>query len=1092
MKDNVIFESTFDAFRALSEIDDEEVKDMIKPRKKKVQEGKTFNVNSSKDMDKADEFVHKDKQDVQLQVIDPDANALQHLKDKSEYVGQGIITCNKCLAPSFIDMDKLQVSDTDSDVFNIDMECPNCHSTGHGFSFVGQVGKVNPEETKEEEPAEEDSVEIDNDAKSEEEPTVDNDVNEVEPEAVEEPSDEESAAETDESELPPLDDDEEESDGMETEEEDIEEDEEEPKLGDEVNPDDDLEHDEDDSVKESLDLNEGLEGNAKEAWMMNKVISSMGSDEAYYSSGWLYIWPDGEDEEDCKWDFEDSESFDELKKTFESVYKGYHADGLYDADEETIQFAHQKDLELGLPQIRVVKPREEVKEVEEDFSCKDVNEFFNLFTQPENMKNILVEDYSRRRGRKIYEGTYEELPTAIPSSRFKSFDVGNNNLTCNIDPHNFDCKRTLGEALNTFDDKSCEKINLCDVCSSENIFTGTRDDAVRRFGDCEFVSFETPSAINIKVFNPQLRESKEVEKTPLDNLISEIFKANHLSEHKISDPNTNEYWINESLRNNEDLDFVYEYFVKDVDDQELINDFKEIAHYQDELDKVLAKYGKQVADLEKDPAVNDIKENLEKHKCVICGKDFEGYGNNAEPCKKGLCCDKCNTSVVIPARIKAMKAGPKVESFKTRKELATKLTEYKNNNVPFKVSRSKTEGYRYDVTINETRAKEPGDKVKSYNHGLAIAKKLNKPVVYGYSTTKYGHKFFEIDEPFAYENNLNELRRKYGALTIYIAYPDKGFIDEARENSRTLVKTRTKPIDGEVVDRGSNEVMPELSAEDKKVLDRICDIAKDISEAIYKYYDIVADDRIIVADIIQDLRLISHSIDVRDLEDTPINQITANMFKSYEAFYECVDQLMTFLTGNDFHTTAADRLRLAQKQLFSPMFSKEAIEKGIGSPKFLDAVSAGEIPYINPNQLEQIKESLNPCSEEDCEDCNECDCAECQHPLDEALNCENGKCEEDLPDIDPTVEFEEKEFDDEINEYFNQNYDKTLFYCTEKGTIDESGVITLEGSVMIDEKDNDITFTLTPSDKLNENVNGKTYIVTNDLSDEKFEFGIDK
>lgn len=40
-----------------------------------------------------------------------------------------------------------------------------------------------------------------------------------------------------------------------------------------------------------------------------------------------------------------------------------------------------------------------------------------------------------------------------------------------------------------------------------------------------------------------------------------------------------------------------------------------------------------------------------KFKCCICGKEIKGYGNNALPIKDGICCDKCNMSVVIPTRI---------------------------------------------------------------------------------------------------------------------------------------------------------------------------------------------------------------------------------------------------------------------------------------------------------------------------------------------------------------------------------------------------------------------------------------------------------
>ena len=41
----------------------------------------------------------------------------------------------------------------------------------------------------------------------------------------------------------------------------------------------------------------------------------------------------------------------------------------------------------------------------------------------------------------------------------------------------------------------------------------------------------------------------------------------------------------------------------------------------------------------------------ETKKCVICGKEFEGYGNNAEPVAEGLCCNECNMEMVVPARL---------------------------------------------------------------------------------------------------------------------------------------------------------------------------------------------------------------------------------------------------------------------------------------------------------------------------------------------------------------------------------------------------------------------------------------------------------
>lgn len=44
----------------------------------------------------------------------------------------------------------------------------------------------------------------------------------------------------------------------------------------------------------------------------------------------------------------------------------------------------------------------------------------------------------------------------------------------------------------------------------------------------------------------------------------------------------------------------------------------------------------------------------EKKKCCICGKEFEGWGNNPWPINNdpnAVCCDECNTNTVVPARI---------------------------------------------------------------------------------------------------------------------------------------------------------------------------------------------------------------------------------------------------------------------------------------------------------------------------------------------------------------------------------------------------------------------------------------------------------
>lgn len=42
----------------------------------------------------------------------------------------------------------------------------------------------------------------------------------------------------------------------------------------------------------------------------------------------------------------------------------------------------------------------------------------------------------------------------------------------------------------------------------------------------------------------------------------------------------------------------------------------------------------------------------EEKECSICHKKFKGWGNNAWPINDGTCCDECNWSEVIPARLK--------------------------------------------------------------------------------------------------------------------------------------------------------------------------------------------------------------------------------------------------------------------------------------------------------------------------------------------------------------------------------------------------------------------------------------------------------
>ena len=95
------------------------------------------------------------------------------------------------------------------------------------------------------------------------------------------------------------------------------------------------------------------------AWRLNLIISHFNHEGAYYG-GWLYIWPDGESREQCKYDFEDEANYRELEESFKRhfSYKAYHKAGLFASKgtpQQVIDDAHFWDEQLGLEPIHVIK-----------------------------------------------------------------------------------------------------------------------------------------------------------------------------------------------------------------------------------------------------------------------------------------------------------------------------------------------------------------------------------------------------------------------------------------------------------------------------------------------------------------------------------------------------------------------------------------------------------------------------------------------------------------------------------------------------------------------------------------------------------------
>ena len=93
-------------------------------------------------------------------------------------------------------------------------------------------------------------------------------------------------------------------------------------------------------------------------------------------------------------------------------------------------------------------------------------------------------------------------------------------------------------------------------------------------------------------------------------------------------------------------------------------------------EKAQQEYDEQGGHSRYDESLNSLKEETEvafdndeneKQVCCICGEEYTGYGNNAEPYKEGICCDKCNMKFVIPYRLSKLRSA-KNESLKLTEE----------------------------------------------------------------------------------------------------------------------------------------------------------------------------------------------------------------------------------------------------------------------------------------------------------------------------------------------------------------------------------------------------------------------------------------
>ena len=282
-------------------------------------------------------------------------------------------------------------------------------------------------------------------------------------------------------------------------------------------------------------------------------------------------------------------------------------------------------------------------------------------------------------------------------------------------------------------------------------------------------------------------------------------------------------------------------------------DFNKYGKYFDKEGKLVDEKGYFDAIHKLGEAGATIKEAYEKHKCILCGKEFDGWGNNAWPIKDGICCDECNAEKVIPARIAMLykKEEPKmtedVKYIGNAKIISTlpKVGEPygHENELVIKVDKKGSkDGYAiYDIVAQdkESKDKKLGDDVDVSHWEVAVKEQLNEEkeipdiAVKGDTLTVDIDDTPEVEKPEGEEEKSCEDCEEFDSKL-------KGFLD-------TFLKTQDLEAEGEeekdLFVKLFHETFPELDCCAEKH-DDIDDEVED-SEDSLAAKDIGADDELL-------------------------------------------------------------------------------------------------------------------------------------------------------------------------------------------------------------------------------------------------------
>lgn len=106
-----------------------------------------FEINDTDGVDRLKAFMDGDEADDTIDIIDPDAETEEELKD--DYIGKVILDCVVCHSKIYKDKEDITIEE-DSDVVNEGEECPYCYALD-GFKVVGVVAPFKPHDEEEEE-----------------------------------------------------------------------------------------------------------------------------------------------------------------------------------------------------------------------------------------------------------------------------------------------------------------------------------------------------------------------------------------------------------------------------------------------------------------------------------------------------------------------------------------------------------------------------------------------------------------------------------------------------------------------------------------------------------------------------------------------------------------------------------------------------------------------------------------------------------------------------------------------------------------------------------------------------------------------------